>query len=121
MPHWIWFLPIGAVTLVLGLWGFRMGWIYATITETDVIETYAQHYLAARARDGTADKASLTDCVAYPGEARGIWIIVSCGPAGRDPRHAYEYHVNRLGGLEYHGGPGTWAVEPDLGPVAPQT
>ncbi|MEM1352227.1 MAG: hypothetical protein AAGF27_07770 [Pseudomonadota bacterium] len=121
MPRWVWFLPLGLITVILGLWGFRLGWIYATITETDVIETYAQRYLQNRAGDGTAAGASSTDCVAYPGADRGIWIVVSCGPAPRDLSRHYEYHVNRLGGLEFRGGPRTWGVQPGAGPGVPRT
>lgn len=105
MPRWVWFVPLGAITLALGLWGFRMGWIAATITETDVINTYAQKYLADRAERGSGEPPAATDCVAYPGQTQGIWLVVSCGSESADAGARYEYHVNRFGGLEFQGMP----------------
>jgi hypothetical protein len=99
MPRWVWWAPL-AVFLLWWAWlGFRWGWIAMTTTETDVIEAYAERYLADRARDGSADGAELSDCVAYPGADRGVWLHVVCGPASGDPARTYDYRVNRLGGL----------------------
>ncbi|CUH80248.1 hypothetical protein [Tropicibacter naphthalenivorans] len=94
MPRWVWFLPLGLLLLATAGLGFRYGWALMTLTETDVITAYAQRYLADRPGGG----ARLTDCVAYPGEAPGIWLRVVCAPPG-DPAQSYEYQVNRLGHL----------------------
>ncbi|WP_295315642.1 hypothetical protein [Roseobacter sp.] len=90
MPAWLWFAPLVAIILVLGLWAFRLGWIVATITETDVINRWAAHYLATAGGDARA-----SDCVARPGRET-VWIIVTCeGPQGR----RFDYPVDRLGRL----------------------
>ena len=96
MPRWALFLPLGLVTLALGLLFFRLGWIAANLTETDVINTYAARYLQEA---GPTAKAS--DCVARPAQAPGVWIVVTC--AGAEMR--YDYYVNRFGGLRSIRGP----------------
>ena len=106
MPRWLWWAPFALLTLAAAIYVFRLGVIAATITETDVINRYAQEYL----RDAGAG-ASLTDCHARPGTAEpGSWIVVVC--AGPDGRRSY--HVNRFGGLEYRD-------RPAPSPTAPQT
>lgn len=98
----IWFAPLILLTGLLAVYGFRLGWIAANITETDVIEARAAEYLASANGD-----ARPSDCVAFPSQDRGIWIIVRCG-GGRDAAiTVYEYHVNRFGGVEYSGAPKT--------------
>ena len=120
MPRWLWFMPLAVITVIAGVWGFRLGWIAATLTETEVITRYAQRYLEDRARDDAAGTASIADCVAYPGEAPGIWLVVSCTPrpavAGR-----YEYVVNRFGGLEHARGPESEDATPGVGRDGPET
>ena len=101
MPRWLWFTPFAFLTVALGLWGFRLGWIAATITETDVITTYAEQYVVARTNEGT--EAARSDCVAYPGEENGIWIVIVCTPVANGTPTRYEFHVNRFGGLEHMG------------------
>jgi hypothetical protein len=87
---------LGLLVVSFALMGLRLGWIAATIMETDVINKYAKRYVKAKGGD-----ASLTDCAAYSGAAYpGIWIIVSCKPKGQHDT-GYEYYVNRLGGFEY--------------------
>ncbi|MEM9576056.1 MAG: hypothetical protein AAF999_03475 [Pseudomonadota bacterium] len=120
MPRWLWWTPIAALTCLAAVWGFRLGWIMITTTETDVIEIYAQKYLEDRARDGTAEGAILADCVAYPGDTPGIWIIVSCGPDPFDASLHYEYSVNRFGGLEYSAGPWQQGVAPESSRLTPE-
>ena len=83
----MWFVPLGLATLVGALLAFRYGWIAATITETDVITSVAQRYVA---EDGGAD-ARITDCVGLAGQVSGAWITVRCG--------ALVYHVDRFGRL----------------------
>ena len=99
MNRWIWWVPLAVFALWWGWLGFRWGWIATTTTQTDVIEVYAQRYLADRTRDGTGEGARLTDCVAYPGPDAGVWLHVVCKPMPPDPAPSYEYEVNRLGQL----------------------
>jgi hypothetical protein len=81
-----------ALLLVLsGMWAFRLGWIAATITETDVITAYSARYLQEH---GPAARA--TDCTARPGHAGGVWIVVTC--VGAQTGYV-EYAVDRLGRL----------------------
>ncbi|MFK7868993.1 MAG: hypothetical protein AB8B58_07115 [Roseobacter sp.] len=91
VPRWLWFLPLMMATVLGGLWAFRMGWVAATITETDVINTFAQRYLETE-----GPHAQRTDCVARPGQAPGVWIVVSCQSARGTH---YDYAVNRFGTL----------------------
>ena len=84
MTRWIWWVPLAVFALWWGWLGFRWGWIATTTTQTDVIEVYAQRYLADRTRDGTGEGARLTDCVAYPGPDAGIWLHVVCKPMPPD-------------------------------------
>ncbi|MBW4707892.1 hypothetical protein KX928_08850 [Roseobacter sp. YSTF-M11] len=99
MNRWLWWAPLVLLITGLAVWGFRLGWIAATITETDVITTYAKRYLEA-----AGPGAALSDCVAYPGRDRGVWLVVRCGPDPSGSGGRYEYHVNRLGGLVASGG-----------------
>ena len=87
MPRWGWFVPLGLATLVGALLAFREGWIYATITETDVINAMATRYVS---EDGGPD-AAFSDCVGLAGQVDGAWITVRCGDTF--------YHVNRRGRL----------------------
>ncbi|WP_299962780.1 hypothetical protein [uncultured Roseobacter sp.] len=90
MPRWLWFAPLAVVVLGGAGWAFRWGWILATITETDVITTYAQRYLT----EGGAG-ARLTDCVAVPGQGEGVWIVVRCARSGV----RFDYPADRFGRL----------------------
>ncbi len=91
MPRWVWFVPISALVAALGVWAFRLGWIAATLTETDVILAYSARYLEEA---GTG--ARLTDCTAQPGTVKRIWILVTC--IGADGVR-YDYPVDRFGRL----------------------
>lgn len=90
MPRWVWFAPFGLLVVVMAAWGFRSGWIAATISETDVIETYTAHYL----RQVPSGRA--TDCTGQPGALPQVWILVSCTAASGA---RYDYPVDRLGRL----------------------
>ena len=91
MPGWLWFAPLAVLVVALGLWAFRLGWIAATISETDVIERYAALYMQTQ-----GDSARATDCVARPGVSPRVWIVVSClTPQGV----RVDYPVDRLGRL----------------------
>jgi hypothetical protein len=90
MPRWIWFAPFGVLVVALGAWAFRLGWIAATITETDVIEAWTEHYLAAQ------PGARATDCMAQPGRSEAVWVLVSC--IHGDGRR-FDFPVDRMGRL----------------------
>lgn len=91
MPRWVWFMPFAALVLALGIWGFRLGWFAATLTETDVIQAYTARYLDTQQKDAKA-----TDCAARPGRQAKVWIVVTCiAPDGA----RYDYPVDRFGRL----------------------
>ncbi len=87
MLRWLWWVPLGLLTVVGALLAFRMGWIAATITETDVITGFSQRYVDQDGGPG----AQITDCVGLVGQVDGAWITVRCG--------AIDYHVSRFGRL----------------------
>ncbi|MEM6891963.1 MAG: hypothetical protein AAF636_28190 [Pseudomonadota bacterium] len=88
MPKWMWFAPLGVLVTALGAWAFRLGWIAATISETDVIQAAASQYLVS-----AGPLARATDCAARPGQVPNVWIVVTCkGAAGQ-----FDYAINRLG------------------------
>ena len=91
MPRWFWFAPLTALVLALAVWAFRLGWIAATVTETDVIEKWTLHYLETK-----SPTARASDCTGQPGTAPGVWILVSC-VNGLGERH--DFPVNRFGRL----------------------
>ncbi|MEP5154421.1 hypothetical protein [Planktotalea sp.] len=102
MPRWLLWTPLVVLTVAAGLFGFRMGWIAATITETDVIDRYAAHYLSQdSARSATA-------CHAVPSTQKGVWLVVICGEKSCEATQNddySEYHANRLGRLVHAGDP----------------
>ena len=103
MNRWLLWLPFGLLTLGVGLFYLRLGWIAATISEGDVIERYAERYVQAQLAADPESLASERDCVAVPSDERGVWIVVICGTNPCDLRRYSEYHVNRIGGV-VHGG-----------------
>ncbi|MFK7838145.1 MAG: hypothetical protein AB8B60_18190 [Sulfitobacter sp.] len=90
MPRWLWWMPFVVLTVVAGLLVYRQGYVAAHITETDVINHYAEIYVA----EGP-EGAKVTDCAARPGDETGIWLIISCGGAA----HIVQYRVDRFGRL----------------------
>lgn len=106
MPRWLWFAPLALLLTLSAVWAFRLGWIAATITETDVINAYTARYLQAQ---GGAARA--TDCVARPGRHPGVWIVVTCAGPQTTP---VAYAVDRLGRLVHR-------PEPEITPVRPET
>lgn len=90
----------------------------AFTTETDVINRYATLYVEHQQRAGNARTARTTDCLAFPGKSPGIWLVIRCRPSSAQYGAALEYHVNRLGGLEYFGNPIESNVKstPEVGP-----
>ncbi|MGA9253171.1 MAG: hypothetical protein WBV78_04405 [Roseobacter sp.] len=91
MPRWIWFVPVAALAVAVGLWAFRLGWIAATLTETDVILAYTAKYLDTH---GTTARA--TDCSGQPADIAAVWIVVTC--IAQDETR-YDYPVDRFGQL----------------------
>ena len=74
-------LALGAVlclmAAVLGtLWGRQAA---SPPSETEVINRWAADYVAE-----VGAGAELTDCVATPGRAEGVWLIIRCTPAKED-------------------------------------
>jgi hypothetical protein len=70
---------LSPVILVLGGLAFAaagIGWItglrWAEVDESDVIEIWAERYVAE-----TGGPA--TDCAAAPGQRDAVWLVVSCG------------------------------------------
>lgn len=120
MPRWLWWVPLGVIVTLMALYFFRLGWIAANLTETDVITAYAQQYLEDRARDGTGDGAAISDCFAYPGEDAGIWLHVLCGPPD-DPSRQYEYEVDRWGQFVRGWSPQSQGTVPAREPGQPET
>lgn len=100
MGRVIWLAPILVITTLLAVYGFRWGYIVANITETDVISGYAAVYLEEHGIG-----ARLSDCAGFPGNSAQVWIVVRCHATGDGVDRVYEYHANRLGGLEYSGPP----------------
>ena len=98
--HWLVWAPMS----------LNYGTLAADLTETEVIEDYANRYLMDRTRAGTAEGAALTDCMAYPAAPQDapVWLVVSCGPTPFDASRQYEYYVNRWGLLKLAAGPETW-------------
>ncbi len=75
-----------------------------TLTETEIIESYAAHYLEAN------PQGQLTHCRARAGLGGGVRMIVICGPEPFEASQHYEYHVGPLGGLIMQHGPRDWAA-----------
>lgn len=59
------------VALGAGLWA---GWRYATLTETDVINAAASHYV-----ENGPESAAPEHCIAQPGTPP-VWVTVICRP-----------------------------------------
>ena len=89
MPRWLWFLPLGLLVLFGAIQAFRLGWIAANLSESEVIEAYVIRYAE---EVGIAPQDA--PCIATPGDLH--WIIVRCG----EPGDIWEYRVNRWGGLD---------------------
>lgn len=84
-------MPLTVLVVAGAAWAFRLGWIAATISETDVIERYVDRYLST-----AGSGARATDCSAQPGKQAQVWILVSC-VAPDDER--VDYPVDRMGRL----------------------
>lgn len=76
-----------------------------TLTETQIIETYAAQYLSL-----AGEPAKRTDCRAKPGTNNATRMVVICGPDRFDAARHYEFHVGPLGQLIVKHGPGDWVT-----------
>ncbi|MCR9125374.1 MAG: hypothetical protein NXH82_04545 [Rhodobacteraceae bacterium] len=84
-------LPLGLLSLAAAGLGVGLGWQVARLDETTVIGSAAAHYVAE-----AGPGASPHDCVAYPGRAARVWLVVACAhPDGRQ----FGYRVSPLGVL----------------------
>ncbi len=90
-----------ALCAVVGALGLRIGWLYATFTETDAIDAAAADYVAHEAALGR--EVSPTDCSARPGV--GVWLAVVCLPLSNPDATRTEYFVSRTGQMDvFRGG-----------------
>lgn len=105
MPRFLWFVPLGLLVVLVGLWAFRQGWVAATISETDVIEAWTAYYISEEAG------ARRSDCSARPGRTDDVWLLVTCLHA--DGRR-FDFPTDRLGRL-------VPASDASPAPEAPQT
>jgi len=94
----MWFAPFGVLVLIAGYTGLKLGIERGAVTESTVIEYYANQYLTDHATT-IGPGAELSDCSAVPGTLGRVWIELRCIPQSGDP--AFLYGVNRGGGLEY--------------------
>ncbi len=88
MTRSLFLLPFAILLVMAGLFAFRQGYIFANLTETDVINIYAAKYVAETG-------GALTDCVARPGEGP-VWIEVACRSNDGEGRI---YPVDKRGAL----------------------
>ena len=99
MPRWLLFAPFVCLVAIFAINGARLGFQQANVTETDVINFYANRYLSDHQRDA-GPGAALTDCVAVPGTKPRVWIEVRCTPPDGP---AFIYGARRDGQLVYAG------------------
>ena len=77
------FTVLGAFVALVAVIGLRLGWVAATITETEVIGRYASAYVTE-----AGGGAELTDCHAEAGQTWWIKLRVVCvSPDGREWRY----------------------------------
>ncbi|WP_293452576.1 hypothetical protein [Planktotalea sp.] len=88
MQRWLLWTPIMALTAATAVFGLRVGWQVATLTESDVISRAAQDYLSG------GQGRSAVDCLAIPASQSAVWITVICTPRGQTPAI---YHATRTG------------------------
>ncbi|MEM1235617.1 MAG: hypothetical protein AAGI10_01520 [Pseudomonadota bacterium] len=98
MPRWMWFAPFFVLVLIVGYTGIKLRLERDAVTETAVIEYYAEEYVEDHAAV-IGEGASVTDCVGVPGDVGQVWIEVRCTPPGGEA--AFLYGANRGGGLVY--------------------
>ncbi|ASM72688.1 hypothetical protein SULPSESMR1_01880 [Pseudosulfitobacter pseudonitzschiae] len=84
-------MPLVVVTLLGALWVFRLGWIWAHLDESALLDHYARLYVAE-----TGAGASPSDCVGRPGEQAAVRLVISCTTPQGSRR---VYLIGRFGGL----------------------
>ncbi len=95
MPRWMFFAPLIGLVAATAVIGLSLGRKAATTTETDVIEQIAAMYVTE-----AGPGAAITDCTARPATSDVLWLVVTCTPPGLG-RGAFEYFIDRFGGLEH--------------------
>ncbi len=95
IPPGVW-LIIAVLTVAAGTLGFVAGSRQANLSETDVINAYAEIYV----RDHGLDAADIRFCHAVPGRAEPVWLVVIC-----DAQDAVDraYFVGHNGALLHEG------------------
>lgn len=96
MPRQV-LLTVSGLVMMAAAGGLYLGRQQAALSETEVINAIADHYVA---ETGGAH----SDCVARPAEDVGAWLVISCGTASS----ISQYWVDRTGRL----------VTPTAGPDA---
>lgn len=86
----IWLAPLAMMTLYGAYLGLREGRMTANLSETAVIERFAEHYASQ------IEGAQIRDCVARPGGGR-VWLVVDCAPTPFDEGRHRRYFVGRDG------------------------
>ena len=99
MPRWLLFAPFVCLVAIFAINGAKLGIQQANLTETDVINFYANQYLSDH-QSLVGDGAALTDCLAVPGTKPRVWIEVRCTPPVGP---AFIYGAGRDGQLIYAG------------------
>lgn len=72
------------LTLIGGLFAFRIGWYEVFMAETAAINHFAARYVAKYGPD-----AALTDCQARPVDHEKVWMVIYCARPGWEVRVIY--------------------------------
>lgn len=89
-------LVMAVLTVAAGTLGYLAGSRQAALSETDVINAYADRYV----RDQGLDPGDIRRCHAVPGRADPVWLIVVCAQGQAAER---AYFVGRNGELLHEG------------------
>lgn len=103
-------LVITVLTVAAGTLGYLAGSRHAALSETDVINAYADRYV----QDQGLDPVDIRRCHAVPGRADPVWLVVVCAEGSVAER---AYFVGRNGALLHEGRAGD---RPFSAPAAPE-
>lgn len=103
-------LVIAVLTGAAGTLGYLAGSRQAALSETDVINAYAQRYVDKQGLEAEA----IRRCHAVPGRSDPVWLVVVCAEGSAAER---AYFVGRNGALLHEGRAGD---RPFSGPAAPE-
>ena len=103
-------LVVAVLTLAAGTLGYLAGSRQADLSESDVINAYADRYV----RDQGLDPVETRRCHAVPGQSEPVWLIVVCAQGQATER---AYFVGRNGALLHEGRADD---RPFAAPVAPE-